>query len=330
MSKRIPATLIPGDGIGPDVWRASQRVMDAAVAKAYGGKRKIAWMEVYAGEKANDVYGENTWLPKETLEACKEYLVSIKGPLTTPVGGGIRSVEAARIWLDAGASSVVLGTAAQPEILRQLPRARLIAALDAQCEVWVITQNVDGLHTAAGSRRVVALHGRLDRVVCLTCGDTSTRASLADRLARANSAWRAKATQVNPDGDMEVADEVLDDFVVVDCERCAGTLMPDVVYFGGSVPAPRVAEAFDLVDAASLLLVLGSSLTVFSGRRFVVHAARAGIAVAIVNEGRLGTIREVQAAIGGAPTSPSIPVATPPKPERSARQPDLTRWCPGP
>ena len=171
---------------------------------------------------------------------------------------------------------------------RALPNAghRAVAQLERLGTVnGTITQNVDGLHTAAGSRRVVDLHGRLDRVVCLDCGDTTTRASLADRLARANSAWRAQATQVNPDGDMEVADEVLDDFVVVDCERCAGTLMPDVVYFGGTVPAPRVAEAFELVDSAYLLLVLGSSLTVFSGRRFVVHAARAGVAVAIINEG---------------------------------------------
>ncbi len=85
--------FIEGDGIGPDVWRASQRVMDAAVAKAYGGKRKIAWMEVYAGEKANTLTG--SWLPEATLDACRKYLVAIKGPLTTPVGGGIRSLNVA-------------------------------------------------------------------------------------------------------------------------------------------------------------------------------------------------------------------------------------------
>jgi isocitrate dehydrogenase len=85
--------FIEGDGIGPDVWRASQRVMDAAVHKAYGGKRKIAWMEVYAGEKANNLTG--SWLPEATLDACREYLVAIKGPLTTPVGGGIRSLNVA-------------------------------------------------------------------------------------------------------------------------------------------------------------------------------------------------------------------------------------------
>ncbi len=85
--------FIEGDGTGADIWRASQRVFDAAVAKAYGGKRKITWFEVFAGEKSNTVYGEATWLPDDTLEAIKEYIVGIKGPLTTPVGGGIRSIN---------------------------------------------------------------------------------------------------------------------------------------------------------------------------------------------------------------------------------------------
>jgi isocitrate dehydrogenase len=85
--------FIEGDGTGPDIWRASQRVFDAAVAKAYGGKKKIIWFEVFAGEKANEVYGPNTWLHDDTLIAIKEYIVAIKGPLTTPVGGGIRSIN---------------------------------------------------------------------------------------------------------------------------------------------------------------------------------------------------------------------------------------------
>ena len=85
--------FIEGDGTGPDIWRASVRVMDGAVAKVYGGKRRIHWMEVYAGEKSNRLF--NTWLPEETVAACREYLVSIKGPLTTPVGGGIRSLNVA-------------------------------------------------------------------------------------------------------------------------------------------------------------------------------------------------------------------------------------------
>jgi isocitrate dehydrogenase len=87
--------FIEGDGTGPDIWRASRLVMDAAVAKAYGNKRKIVWFEVFAGDKANKVYGEGTWLPEDTLEAVKEYIVAIKGPLTTPVGGGIRSINVA-------------------------------------------------------------------------------------------------------------------------------------------------------------------------------------------------------------------------------------------
>jgi len=87
--------FIEGDGTGRDIWKASVRVLDAAVAKAYGGSKKIAWMEVYAGEKANNVYGPNTWLPTETVDAFREYLVGIKGPLTTPVGGGIRSLNVA-------------------------------------------------------------------------------------------------------------------------------------------------------------------------------------------------------------------------------------------
>jgi isocitrate dehydrogenase len=85
--------FIEGDGTGPDIWRAAVRVLDAAVQKAYGGKRRIHWMEVYAGQKSNDLF--HTWLPDETVEACREYLVSIKGPLTTPIGGGIRSLNVA-------------------------------------------------------------------------------------------------------------------------------------------------------------------------------------------------------------------------------------------
>ena len=87
--------FIEGDGTGVDIWAASRPVLDAAVEKAYGGKRKIAWMEVYAGDKANEVYGETIWLPQETVDAIDEYIVAIKGPLTTPIGGGIRSINVA-------------------------------------------------------------------------------------------------------------------------------------------------------------------------------------------------------------------------------------------
>jgi len=87
--------FIEGDGTGPDIWAASVKVLDAAVAKAYGGTKSIEWFEVFAGEKSNEVYGENTWLPEDTLTALREYIVGIKGPLTTPVGGGIRSINVA-------------------------------------------------------------------------------------------------------------------------------------------------------------------------------------------------------------------------------------------
>lgn len=171
---------------------------------------------------------------------------------------------------------------------RAVPNAghRAVARLEELGLVaGVITQNVDGLHSAAGSRRVVDLHGRLDRVVCLDCRATSSRAELAARLNGANTEWRARAGAVNPDGDVDLEDAALAGFVVVDCLACGGVLMPDVVYFGGSVPAERVLAASDLVDAATLLLVLGSSLTVFSGRRFVIRATACGTPVAIINEG---------------------------------------------
>ena len=149
----------------------------------------------------------------------------------------------------------------------------------------VITQNVDGLHTAAGTPEVVELHGNLDRVVCLDCGRRTSRQEHDGRLRAVNRAWRARVLAVNPDGDVELADDDLDGFRVVDCASCGGILKPDVVFFGETVPAPRVATCFELVDRASALLVLGSSLTVMSGYRFVLHAAKREVPVAIVNRG---------------------------------------------
>lgn len=149
----------------------------------------------------------------------------------------------------------------------------------------VVTQNVDGLHQAAGTTRVVDLHGSLARVVCLGCRAVSLRRDLAARLAAANRGWRPPVRAVHPDGDVDLADGDLDGFRYVDCARCGGTLKPDVVFFGEAVPPQRVAAAYGVVDAARLLLVLGSSLTVLSGRRFVLHAVRQDIPVAIVNRG---------------------------------------------
>ncbi|MFD3639050.1 NAD-dependent protein deacetylase [Streptomyces griseus] len=147
----------------------------------------------------------------------------------------------------------------------------------------VITQNVDGLHQAAGSADVVDLHGRLDRVVCLSCGALGPRSELARRLEEANEGFAPVAAAMNPDGDADLTDEQVGDFRVVPCAVCGGVLKPDVVFFGESVPPRRVEHCRALVDAASALLVLGSSLTVMSGLRFVRQAERSGLPVLIVN-----------------------------------------------
>ncbi|MFF5207878.1 NAD-dependent protein deacetylase [Streptosporangium sp. NPDC000396] len=150
----------------------------------------------------------------------------------------------------------------------------------------IVTQNVDGLHQAGGARAVVELHGNLHHVVCLNCGDSSSREELDRRLTQVNPQFGAQATAVNPDGDVDLRDEEVDAFQVVGCRTCdGGVLKPDVVFFGETVPAERVRECFALVERARLLLVLGSSLTVLSGRRFVLRAAKLDIPVAIVNQG---------------------------------------------
>ncbi|MEV5342506.1 NAD-dependent protein deacetylase [Streptomyces sp. NPDC052676] len=147
----------------------------------------------------------------------------------------------------------------------------------------VITQNVDGLHQAAGSEGVVELHGSLARVVCLSCGAFSPRRELARRLEEANPGFSPVAAGINPDGDSDLTDEQVVGFRVVDCSVCGGVLKPDVVFFGEAVPPQRVEHCRELVREASSLLVLGSSLTVMSGLRFVRQAAEEGKPVLIVN-----------------------------------------------
>jgi NAD-dependent SIR2 family protein deacetylase len=150
----------------------------------------------------------------------------------------------------------------------------------------IITQNVDGLHQAAGARDVIDLHGNLDRVICLDCAERSPRERFDRRLRAANPTFTATSTEINPDGDVDLDDDALAGFTVVGCDGCRdGMLKPDVVFFGENVPADRVASCFAAVESARLLLVLGSSLTVMSGRRFVLRAAKLGIPVAIVNQG---------------------------------------------
>ncbi|MFJ4539796.1 NAD-dependent protein deacetylase [Streptomyces tibetensis] len=147
----------------------------------------------------------------------------------------------------------------------------------------VVTQNVDGLHQAAGSEDVVDLHGTLARVVCLSCGAYSPRRELAVRLEEANPGFEPVAAGINPDGDADLTDDQVAGFRVVPCADCGGILKPDVVFFGESVPPQRVEHCRELVRAATSLLVLGSSLTVMSGLRFVRQAALAGKPVLIVN-----------------------------------------------
>lgn len=161
----------------------------------------------------------------------------------------------------------------------------------------VITQNVDGLHQAAGSREVTELHGSLAEVVCLTCGDRSDRDLLQARMGEANPGFELLAegaapdgsrvsSQIRPDGDIVLADELVRGFHLPHCTVCgADTLKPDVVFFGGSVPRERVDACYALTDAAPALLVLGSSLAVMSGLRFVRHAAKRGVPVMAVTRG---------------------------------------------
>ena len=151
----------------------------------------------------------------------------------------------------------------------------------------VVTQNVDGLHGRAGSRSVVDLHGEIAWVVCLDCGDRAHRGEVQRRLNALNPGLvgqpLAEHAELRPDGDAVVED--WHHFVLAECESCGGRLKPDVVFFGESVPKDRVQLAYDLVDAGEVLVVLGSSLTVMSGLRFVRHLAKQGRDVVIVNRG---------------------------------------------
>jgi NAD+-dependent protein deacetylase sirtuin 4 len=176
----------------------------------------------------------------------------------------------------------------------------------------VITQNVDGLHHAAGSRRVVELHGSLAAVRCLGCGDVDRRDAFQNRLLALNAEWAERlarpaaegAVEQAPDGDADLPAWALESFRVPACERCGGVVKPDVVFFGENVPAATVEEAWRLFEEGGVLLVAGSSLHVYSGRRFVYRAQKDGVPIAVVNlgptrademaavkvEGRLGQI----------------------------------------
>ncbi len=164
----------------------------------------------------------------------------------------------------------------------------LVALERAGLITGIITQNVDLLHTKAGSRTVINLHGSYAQVVCLRCGFALSRSALADTLEALNPGFIERSRSVGglavaPDADAVVADTA--SFRYLDCPSCGGMFKPNIVYFGESVPKNIVAHAYSLVEEAEALLVAGSSLTVFSGYRFVRHAAARGIPVAIVNRG---------------------------------------------
>jgi NAD-dependent SIR2 family protein deacetylase len=165
---------------------------------------------------------------------------------------------------------------------------RTLAALERPGGLaGIVTQNVDGLHRAAGSRAVIDLHGDIATVVCLDCGVRTSRRETQRRLAALNPEVpppvRLEHAELRPDGDARV--ERWSDFVLADCSDCSGRLKPDVVFFGESVPRDRVDRAYAYVDAADVLVVLGSSLSVMSGLRFVRHSAKAGRPVIIINRG---------------------------------------------
>ncbi|AFE08391.1 Sir2 family protein [Corallococcus coralloides DSM 2259] len=161
----------------------------------------------------------------------------------------------------------------------------LVALEKAGVVPGLITQNVDGLHSAAGSERVLELHGALSRVRCLACGAHEPRASLQARMLGLNPGFAHTVVELRPDGDAELSQEAVEGFRVPACTRCGGTLKPDVVFFGDNVAAPLVQDAFALVEEGDALLVVGSSLTVYSGYRFVTRAAERHMPIGILNIG---------------------------------------------
>jgi NAD-dependent SIR2 family protein deacetylase len=164
---------------------------------------------------------------------------------------------------------------------------RALARLELHGKLAVlVTQNVDRLHQAAGSRNVIDLHGRLDRVRCVACELRLPRDDFQAMLARSNPDWTDLAAPDAPDGDAELEHRDFSSFNVPACPRCGGMLKPDVVFFGENVPRERVTNAVQALDSADAVLVVGSSLMVFSGYRFVHAAAQAGKPIAAVNLGR--------------------------------------------
>jgi len=167
------------------------------------------------------------------------------------------------------------------------PAHGALARLDTDGRIaGLVTQNVDGLHQRAGHTRVIELHGGLQRVQCMTCGADCDRATLQHRLEALNPGWSPDVLGINPDGDAELDERAYPGFRVAGCESCGGTLKPDVVFFGESVPRPRLDAAERLIHAADALLVIGTSLVVWSGYRLARTAAERGTPIVAVNDGR--------------------------------------------
>lgn len=248
---------------GPSLPRAST-LTDVVPIVAEGGVLVLSGAGLSTESGIPDYRGEGGSLRKHTPMTYDEFTTSQAGRQRYWARSHVGWRTIARAHPNAGHHAVT----------------RLSAKLSG-----VITQNVDGLHQAAGSSDVVELHGGLDRVICLDCGLLSPRIGLDRRLREANPDFHATTDEVNPDGDVFLPEETVKDFVVVPCAECGGVLKPDVVFFGENVPRPRVEQCYSLVDNARSLLVLGSSLTVMSGLRFVRRAAIAGIPVVIINRG---------------------------------------------
>lgn len=233
----------------------------------------------------DDVLGERRWLVLTGAGVSTDSgIPDYRGPgapVRRPMNlADFRRSDAARqrYWARAYLGWSAMGTAT--------PNAshHILADLQAQGRLsGLITQNVDGLHGRAGHRDVVELHGNLDAVICLHCSATSSRSELQDRLTELNPDFTGDSLVALPDGD--VALEETATFVVAACLQCAGWLKPDVVFFGESVPVPRVRWCQQLVEDAEALVVLGSSLQVYSGRRFVKQAYDRGLPIVIVNRG---------------------------------------------
>jgi len=185
------------------------------------------------------------------------------------------------------------------------PAHHALAAMEQEGHVLgLITQNVDRLHHAAGSTRIIELHGALAEVRCLSCNEREPRVALQERLLALNPHFMEQQVELRPDGDAELPVEAVRSFRVADCTRCGGALKPDVVFFGDNVPRPTVEAAFAMLEEGDALLVVGSSLAVFSGYRFVLRAAERHMPIGMLNIGEsrgdeLADVR-VEARVGDA------------------------------